>query len=292
MPNVLFIVNPIAGNIKTSTKVNAIHRAFKEFPYAYEIIITESEGDATNIARQYNDSFEILVAVGGDGTINEVVNGLNKSNILGIIPCGSGNGLANSLNIPRSERALARFIESNSFTTIDTISVNGKICINMAGVGFDGLVAKLFRESKTRGLISYTGIVMKQFRRYKHQSYKMSINGEKVQDLSPFLISFANSTQFGNNAHIAPYAKMNDGLIEICVLDKFPVIAAPTLVYRLFSGTINTSRYYHQYTGQQIIIECEEKLCTHLDGEYIDFGNKLDISIVPNSLKVLTGVRQ
>ncbi|MEI7898367.1 MAG: YegS/Rv2252/BmrU family lipid kinase [bacterium] len=287
MKHVYFIVNPIAGAGKPKRLIESINKYIDKSLFTYEVVTSEFPGHAIALAKSAQDSADIIVAAGGDGTINEVLNGLNESkNILGILPTGSGNGLANFLKIPKTTAGAIKCINNLSYSRIDTMLVNSVKCINMAGVGFDAYVAKLFRESKNRGFLTYSRIVLSQFNKFRTQYYKLTLD-DKEYSFPAFLISCANSTQFGNNAHIAPKAVATDGLLNITKLEKIPVWIAPVMIVRLFTKTIDSSRYFEGFTGKHIKISSNEKLYSHIDGEFVDFGNVLNITIQPLSLKVI-----
>jgi diacylglycerol kinase family enzyme len=164
--------------------------------------------------------------------------------------------------------------------------VNEKKCINVAGVGFDGYVAKLFKENKKRGFVTYSKIVLNNFNKFKSREYKLIID-EKEYLLPAFLISIANSSQFGNNAHIAPKASISDGFLNISVLEKIPVYSVPLIITKLFTRKIDTSKYYKGFIGKSIVVSSNEKIFSHIDGEYLEQGNLINIRIKPNSLNVI-----
>jgi diacylglycerol kinase (ATP) len=284
----LFVINPTAGRNNPEYLLREIRKFTEKSIFSFDIALSQAPGHATEIVKNSANDFDIIVAVGGDGTVNEVLNGLDETkNILGIVPCGSGNGFANSLKLSKNPEKALKCINELTSINIDVLKINEKKCINVAGVGFDGYVAKLFKESKRRGLSTYAKIVLTEFNKYEPQAYSLIIDDEKRLMCQALLVSFANSTQFGNNAHIAPFAKINDGLIDICILKKIPNIAALQTLIQLFTKKINLSKHYQSIQCKNIKITSEQGLCTHIDGEFIKMGKSLNISIQPVSLRVL-----
>lgn len=285
---ILFVVNPIAGKGNGKEIIKIIQKFFRNTKIDYRIEITKSKGHAKEISNQYTLNYDTIVAVGGDGTVNEVINGLDpQRSALGILPIGSGNGLANSLRIPLNTRKSLKKIVERKHRCIDMLLVNDLRCINVAGVGFDGFVSKVFSESNRRGLLTYVKIVLQEFGRYKNMHYKLEIDGKPLS-INSFLISFANSTQFGNNAYIAPQAKIDDGLLDVCILKKVSILSAPELCYRLFFKKINNYKYYESLKAKNISIHFDHDLYAHVDGEYYPVSTKtVNIKILPSSIKVI-----
>ncbi len=288
MMKILFIINPISGKGKTKNIENIILANIDKSKFECSFAYTEYGKHAIELSRKaVNEGFNIVVAVGGDGTINEVAGSLVNSDVkFAIIPRGSGNGLARFLNIPLDIKKAVDTINKNQFRKIDTIKVNDNYCINMAGVGFDAHISHLFANYGKRGLKSYVKLIIKEFFSYKNQDYKLLINNELI-DKQAFVISFANSTQFGNNAHIAPLAKIDDGLIDICILRKFSVFQAIFLALRLFTKTIHKSKYYQLIKTEKLEIINSDTLHAHIDGDPFVFNSNVEISVLHNSLSVI-----
>jgi YegS/Rv2252/BmrU family lipid kinase len=227
------------------------------------------------------------VAVGGDGTMNEVAQALvGKNTALGIIPRGSGNGLARHLYIPTKVIPAISVINTGKIVSIDTLLINGRSCISMAGIGFDGFVSHLFAAFGKRGLLSYARIVLREFKKYKPQKFEITANGKTIcKEL--FLVSVANSSQFGNNAYIAPLADIKDGLMEICMLSKIPALFVPWFIFKLFSKKAHESKYL------EIISTAEASIKTsftkmHIDGEPCHADeSETKVRVLPGSLKIV-----
>ena len=284
----IFIINPISGTGKISNIESLIERHIDSKKFIPKIIRTRYQGHAAKIARRsIEKGNKIIVAVGGDGTINEIASELvGKNAILGIIPNGSGNGLARHLGIPlKKEHALA-LLTSGKIKKIDAGKVNNKFFFCTCGTGFDARVGKIFDRLTGRGFLNYVRTVIREFVTYQPKKYKIRIDGKKIKKRA-FLITIANAGQYGNNAYIAPGAKIDDGLLDICIFRPFPVFKSIILGLRLFSRTIDKSKYLDVYQGKQVIIQRDKKINMHLDGEPVKMKNRVRVSIVPGSLAVV-----
>ena len=285
--HISFIINPVSG----TTKKKNIPKLIEEFSAhsAIEIAIrfTEYAGHAKEIAAELslNGNTEII-AVGGDGTINEVVNGIGDSGaIMGIIPSGSGNGLARHIGIPMRAKKALELIKVGYTKSIDLMNINGELSANVSGIGFDAIVAHKFQDSKNRGLLSYAQISMQEFFKYEPQTYDITVDGKKYQ-YEAFLVSIANSSQFGNNAFIAPKASLTDGLIDVCILKPFPIVATAIVFERVMAKTINNSKFMDTIQGKKISLKNKTKKY-HLDGDPRESDGTIDIEIMPSILKLI-----
>ena len=281
----LFIINPISGGKKKDYIPELIHENIDHSKFDVQIDFTKSRGHAAELASQ--GDFNIYVAVGGDGTLNEIASKLVHSTAaMGILPLGSGNGLARHMGISMDVRTSIKELNNASISLIDTCTCNGHTFINMAGVGFDAHIGKTFAESKTRGFKTYLFQTLNEFNNYKPQKYTIRYDGKTVE-LDAFLISFANSSQYGNNAFIAPDAAINDGLLDVCALKPFRAIDILGIGFRLFNKSIKSSKFMQSFQAKEIVVERESEGISHLDGEPIDFGKRLEIKVLPKSLKLL-----
>ena len=285
---ILFIINPISGGKNKLFLPDLIKKILNKYDFEIEISFTQSQGHATELAQDaVMQEFDIVAAVGGDGTVNEVVRGLiNTNTVLTIVPFGSGNGLARHLQIPLNIKKSIEFINTAKIKRIDCGYLNNNLFANMAGTGFDAHVGKLFLDHKKRGFLTYVKITLNEFLNYKAQDYELEIDGKKIER-NAFLISFANSTQYGNNAHIAPAASVEDGLLDVCILKTFPVLDMPNLAYRLFTKTVDKSKYVEIFKGQKITVKRSKKGAVHLDGEPYEMDTNLEIEVKPQSLWVM-----
>ena len=284
---IAFIINPISGTNNKSNIREKIKNYFSETEIDIDIIVTKRPGDATRFAGQFvREFFDAVIAVGGDGTVNEIANGIRGGNIaMGIIPSGSGNGFARHAHIPlKTEEALK--VISDFFTIdVDTMNINNKVSVNVSGVGFDAMVADKFQKLSKRGLSSYAKIIIAELPKYKAQNYSISIDGEQIE-IEAFLISLANSSQFGNNAYISPEASVTDGLIDLCIVKKFKKIESPIFAQKLMFGNIHKSKYVEIIRAKEIIIKQQSDVY-HLDGDAMYNGKNLKISISQGALKMI-----
>ncbi|MCF6241254.1 MAG: diacylglycerol kinase family lipid kinase [Bacteroidales bacterium] len=287
----LYIVNPISGAHKKKSIEQIINQSTDKKLFDCEIVRTQYAGHAFELAQNaVQQNYDIVAAVGGDGTLNEIGKALSGSDTaMGIIPKGSGNGLARYLKIPLSVSKAVKIINSLHYFQIDTVRINEFFYLNVAGIGFDAHIAHLFSKSKKRGFQSYAKLVLKEFRKYEGQNYRLIIDEQKFNTENTFMLSFANSSQFGNNAHIAPMAKINDGFIDVCILKKFPDFRSPEIILKLYTRSLIKSKYYEIYKAKKIELSSDIDLLGHVDGEPVYFGKKLQIEILPKSLNVITG---
>jgi YegS/Rv2252/BmrU family lipid kinase len=283
-----FIINPISGGKKKAGIEKIIRKEFTSNIYDIDIQYTQYEKHATIIAiNSVIEHYDLVVAVGGDGTVNEIARSLVNTNVaFGIIPMGSGNGLSRFLKIPmNAKKALVVLKERNLFL-MDTIRMNNEIYVNLAGLGFDAHIGHLFAKHRKRGFLSYVRLVLKEFFRYNSQEYQLMINNH-CQKLNAFLISFANSSQFGNEAYIAPLAEINDGLIDICILKKFPWWKSLYIALLLYSKGLTKSKYYKVIKAQKLEIINSGMLKAHIDGDPVTFKSNIQLEVMPLSLKII-----
>lgn len=284
----MFIVNPISGTRGKENIIEYIEQHLDKEKYNPFVIKTQYRGHANKLAKEYaKKGFQIVVAVGGDGTINEVASALvNKNTVLGIIPAGSGNGFSRHLGIPVDKREAFNNIISNKVKKIDVGRINGKYFFCTCGTGFDAHVGKVFDEIEGRGFLNYLKAALHEFFSYKPKKYKLKIDGVKYKEKA-FLVTFANAGQYGNNAYISPKAEINDGLLDICIVHPFPKASSLILGLRLFNRTMHRSRYMKVVKGKKIKIYRKKKTIMHLDGEPVTFKNDIKIKLIPKGLKVL-----
>ncbi len=284
---IIFILNPISGTGKQKKAIPLIDQYLDHSKYEYQIVQTEYAGHAKEIAQDAVEQSDIVIAIGGDGTINESFQPLvNKDVTFGIIPCGSGNGLARFLKIPLKIKEAIETINNGNTLKIDSCSVNDRPFLSIAGVGFDAYIAKKFDEAKFRGLFSYLNQIIKSYSKYQEKEFIIRINNQELKRKA-FLISFANSDQFGNNAMIAPQAKINDGQLEVCVVNKIPFIGLPKLAFQVLNRNIQRSNYYHSLRASDFTIQHEHDLIVNIDGEPVQMGKEIHIKTYPESLKMI-----
>jgi diacylglycerol kinase (ATP) len=247
-----------------------------------------SKDDTAKLIKENFDSYRVFVAAGGDGTVHTVASELvNTDKILGVLPLGSGNGFAKEFGFKMNIRSLLSDIKKENSSYIDVIEINDKLCLNVAGIGLDSFVAHSFNNLKLRGFLPYVWLTIKTFLQLRPFYVTIKCEGEPIISENLFVLTIANTRQFGNNAFIAPEAKPDDGQIDIVMIKPFPKILGLIFIIRLFTKRINRSKYVtHIKTDKEIVIEtCETRF--HIDGEPIDIQEKVVIRIKRAALKVL-----
>lgn len=284
---VLFIVNKFSGGGFRPEFEGRIIDACERHDLECTIEFTQSRGHATALALEaINSDFGVVVAVGGDGTVNEVANGLLHSQIpMGILPKGSGNGLARHLGIPMDLSKSLVSLFNSQVIAMDTFTINGKLSLNVSGIGFDGHVANLFKDNKTRGLQGYAKVTLSEFVRFKEFEAKLTM-GDRESSRKGFIIAIANSSQYGNNARIAPAASVCDGLLHICFLKKVPAYRLD-FIYDFFAGKINESSFCEIMETSSMSITVDTPIAFHIDGEPSGVDTRFEIKMLPASLKIL-----
>ncbi len=283
----LFIINPKSGTGKQGNFLEVLSHTFDKKKFNFDTVYTEYGGHATLLSKNACNKYSLVVAVGGDGTVNEVARGLIGNNsIMGIVPVGSGNGLARHLGLPIRVKEAIEIINEGNTQIIDTATINGEHFVNVAGIGFDAHIAHLYAETKKRGPIPYVKMATQEFQKYQSQKYEVIIEGQ-THNIKAFLISFANSSQFGNNAYISPHAIINDGLIDVCLMNDFPKVEAGQLAIKLFNKRLDKSRYMKIIRGTHIIVKGTGNIKGHIDGEPITLTNEIVVKVNQSALKVI-----
>ncbi len=285
---IVFIINPISGVAAKGNIEKIIDDNIDTNKYDYYVEYTKGPGHATEICMIHvENGTDIIVAVGGDGSVNEIAKGISGTNvILGIIPAGSGNGLAHHLKIPRQFKQAIDIINQGKVIRMDTGSINDKLFVSIAGIGFDGLVARKFAESKRRGFLTYLRIVTEEYPNYRPRRYVLSFNGKEIKTKALF-ISFANSDQFGYNTSIAPGAQVDDGLLDITIMKKPMMIELPFLASLLYWRKIDFSKHIEIYKTNELILKTRRRRWVNIDGEPVKMKKKLHIKVYPQTLNVI-----
>jgi len=287
---IVFIINPISGTGRYKLVEEAIQKRLDQTKFDSTIEYTNYKGHATEIARTYSEKeFDYIISVGGDGTLNEVVNGMKYSNAtLGIIATGSGNGLARHLKISTNPQKAVSIINEEHVIKIDTVTLNQYQFISIAGVGFDALVAHLFSLSEKRGFKSYAKIAIKQFFNYKSKKYSLQFK-DNLKIKRAFFITFANSSQWGYNTKISPSASLTDGLVDVCIFKKPSFLHAILLIPFLFSNKIDRSNRVKIIKSEEVTITRPngKKMHIHIDGDDAKKEKIVHVKVNPLSLKVL-----
>ena len=285
---VLFVYNPISGSRRLIPVLPIIERFINRDLYDYSIISTDHKGHATELAREYAArKYDAVIAVGGDGTVNEVGCGLiGTSTALGIIPCGSGNGLARHLGIPIDPFKAVKWLDKSVFTEIDYGTINGRPFFCTCGVGFDATVSDSFSKSRTRGVLTYMENILLKIATYKDQLYKLSFDNSS-ETFEAFIVTCANADQWGNNAFIAPTASLQDGLMDVVVIHPFTPLDAPLLAFQLFNRQLDRNEKVTIRKCNRLTITRQDDGPAHYDGDPLQLGKVIEIEMKHKGLKVL-----
>lgn len=286
--NILFIINPISGGRGKLRIPDFINQYLDKEKFNANFVFSEYVGHAGELADEAaTKNFDVIVAAGGDGTINEVATEVLKHHkILGVLPLGSGNGLARFLKIPKNLRHAICLINNFKTDSIDTAEFNNKCFFNLAGMGFDAHLSAVFSKDKKRGLSGYVKLGFKEVFNYKPQTYQLEIDGT-TYTRKAFAISIANSSQYGNDVFIAPNASVKDGLLDVCIIKPFPIIKLPVLGYVMLRGTAESSEMIEIIKGKHIKITREKAGAVHVDGEPLQMGTSIEALVHPLSLQVI-----
>ena len=280
----LFILNPHAGIQPVTYIVSKDLDRRKDLTCLRSLNIDETR----NLIEQHREDHTVFVAAGGDGTVHSVASELvGSEKILGVLPLGSGNGFAREFGFRMNVRSLLSNIEKAESMAIDVIDINGKMCLNVAGIGLDSFVAHSFNELKLRGFLPYVWLTFTTFLQLRPFNVTITTGGQKVFSGELFVLTFANTRQFGNNAFIAPDARPNDGKMDIVMIKPFPKILGPAFVIRLFTKKINKSRYVETITTEREVIIDTEETRFHIDGEPLEITGRVIINLRKEVLKVL-----
>jgi YegS/Rv2252/BmrU family lipid kinase len=282
----LFLVNARSGARRRHGIDTLIRGACAHLEH--EIVACGAKEELDGIVeRAERDGVDVVYAVGGDGTVHETAKRLiGRTLALGVVPTGSGNGFARHIGLPMDLRASLRSCRGGRIVTIDTARVNGMPFLATMGVGFDAAIAEAFANAGTRGLRTYVIVGLREVRRFTACDYEIAIDGA-ARTARAFVVAVANAAHYGNNARIAPLASLQDGLLDVVVVDDVSIVQAAALVPRLFNGTIDRSRHVTITRGKRIEIRRPDAGPAHLDGEPLSLPEQLSIEVVPQSLRVL-----
>ncbi|UXP32911.1 diacylglycerol kinase family lipid kinase [Reichenbachiella agarivorans] len=283
----LFITNPISGAGGKINITELIQSNLDSSKFDWSIYETTGRGDATLRAQQaVKESYDLVVAVGGDGTINEVAQGLINTNVcMSILPKGSGNGLANHLNISTQLPQAISQLNHARETWIDTGWFNEQLFLNVAGIGFDAQVAYAFDHHNQRGLFSYIFLSLREFFNFSAPNFTIEADDQRIETKA-FIVTIANGSQYGNNAFIAPNANISDGLLDLVIIHPFKPWQLFTFPAKLFARKLKSSSNYQFIKAKKICITSTSSNA-QLDGEPYLTSMVSKIEIKPNSLKML-----
>ena len=292
------IINPLSGRGRQRPQLELHARLADDIltSHGYRVVVrhTTAAGDATAFAREaVRVGSKLVVAWGGDGTINETATALAHSSVaLGIVPAGSGNGLAADLDIPFEPRAALVVAASSTTRLIDAGRAGDDLFFNIAGIGIDAVIAARFAERgpSQRGLTGYLQLSSAELLRYRAASYRLTIDGQ-VNEQRAMLIAIANGRQYGNRMFIAPGARLDDGLLEVVAVEQLSLLGIAWRLPALFRGTLTPAHGVTMRAARSIGIASSEPIPYHLDGEPRLGGRELQLEIVPAALKVRAPAR-
>lgn len=285
---IVFIVNPRSGTHDKSDIPRIIEQTIDKAKFDYKVLFTEYAGHAAEIARRcVANDVHIVVAVGGDGTVNEVARSLvHTETALGIVPCGSGNGLARHLCIPMDIRKAIAIINRCNIEALDYGVINSLPFFCTCGMGFDAFISLKFAEAGKRGPVTYMENVLREGLKYKPEVYEV-IDETKATRHKAFLIACANASQYGNNVYIAPKATMTDGLMDVTIMEPFTAFDAPQISIDMFNKTLDKNTRIKTFHSKKIHIHRTKPGVIHYDGDPVMAGEDINVEIKEKGIKII-----
>lgn len=283
-----FIINPISGTQSKEQILKWVNEKLDQEKYIQEIVYTERAGHAVEIAaKKAQEGVHAVVAIGGDGTINEIARSLvHTKTALGIIPCGSGNGLARHLQIPMEPKKAIDIINEGLIDIIDYGKINDVPFFCTCGVGFDAFVSLQFSKAGKRGPLTYLEKTLLESLKYRPETYELEMDGSTSR-YKAFLIACGNASQYGNNAYITPQATLTDGLLDVTILEPFTVLDVPSLSFQLFNKTIDQNSRIKTFRCQTLSIHRSKTGVVHFDGDPMMMGENVNVNIIQKGLQVI-----
>ena len=281
-------MNPISGAIKKSGIPKLIDQHIDKDLFEYNIRYTERAGHGTELACDAaSGGYDIVVAVGGDGTINEIGRGLaGSTTALSILPCGSGNGLARHLSIPINIRKSIEILNDCQIHKLDYCKVNDIPFFCTCGMGFDAFISQKFASSKRRGPLKYMEEVLLEGLRYEPEVYTIE-DSSGEHSYKAYLVTCANASQYGNNAYIAPQASMSDGLLDIIIMEPFGIMDAAQVSFDLMNKTLDKSSKVKTFKSSEVLIRRSGDGPVHFDGDPMIMGREIVVSVVKHGIHVV-----
>ncbi len=285
----LLIINPISGTTNKRGLDKVVSARLEPLGITVDTAWTTGHGDATRLSkRAVADGYDMVLAAGGDGTINETAVALCDTGVtLGIIPCGSGNGLARHLNIPVDIKAALDIIASGNAEVCDHGSVNDTPFFCTFGTGFDATVSEKFARAKRRGKLTYLRNTFREYMTYRPEEYVISANGQVLTERA-FVVAVCNASQYGNNAYIAPHASITDGLLDVTIIHYGNLLTTALVGVDLMTGFIDKNFLIHTFRTKSAVITRKQPGAVHIDGEPMVMDSRLDVRCHEQSLKVFT----
>lgn len=289
---VCVIINPVSGTGGKQAIPEKINSAFDPKKYDVVIRFTGYAGHATEIAKNaVKENYKYVIAAGGDGTVNEIARTLVGTKVvLGIIPLGSGNGLARDLNISMTIDKSIDVILKGNVRNIDYGIANDRIFFCTCGVGFDAFVSEKFAEDKMRGPFGYVRNILESLIDFKSEEYEITYEGKTIKEKA-FVVTCANASQYGNEAYIAPEADMEDGKMNVSILKPINALEMPQTTIQLFAKTLHKNDNLIHILTSDLTIKRNRSGVMHVDGESVEAGKEIKVNIVPKGLHVLAPKR-
>lgn len=284
----LFIANPISGTRDKRPIIESVPDFLDSNIFDWDVVWTDHRGHAAELALEASEiGIDVCVAIGGDGTVNEVARSLRHSNTaLAIIPMGSGNGLARHLQIPLDPDGALRVLGRCDIKELDYGMINDKPFFCTCGMGFDAFISEKFAGSGKRGLSTYIENTLRGGLSYQPETYEIEVDGQ-TEHYKAFLIACGNASQYGNNFYIAPQASMSDGLLDVTIIEPLNVIEAPQLVMQMMQKTLDTNSHVRTFRCNTLHVHREQSGVIHYDGEPAEAGTDITVTVVPKGLRVV-----
>lgn len=288
MKHIVFITNPISGTINKAGIPELVKAHLDNSRFSYEFVATQFAGHATELAKEaVNRGVEIVCAIGGDGTVNEVGRALvGTPSSMAILPCGSGNGLARHLMLPMDLKRCIEIINLDTVESLDSGIINEHPFFCTCGMGFDAFISMKFAEAGKRGLMTYVEKMLREGLSYKPETYEI-VDEMGSQTYKAFLISAANASQYGNNAYIAPHASMSDGLLDVIIMQPFSLIDAPQVTLEMLNKTIDKNVNIRTFKARHVHIHRSKPGLIHYDGDPLMSDADVDIFVKPKSINLV-----
>lgn len=284
-----FILNPHSGLGRHRRVESAVEKHLDRTMFDYEIVHTQHAQHATAIAAEAVEmGFHVVAVAGGDGSVNEVAKALYRTDtIMAVIPTGSGNGLARHLHIPLRVSKAVQLINHFEVSEIDVGFVDKHLFVSVAGMGFDAEIAEKYSHANIRGFMTYFGMIAGAFPAYKPKKYRLRFQDKELNEKA-FIISFSNSNQYGYNTSFAPDASLTDGLLDISVIKKPPLLKTPLLAHLLYFQRIDETPYVQVYRTDQVEVKKKKRVLLNIDGEPVEINKKkLFIRTEKQALKII-----
>ena len=288
MKKIRFIANPHSGANRNRNLPELIENNLDHDQFEYELCFTEYAGHAIKLAREGVESgCHLVVACGGDGSVNEISSQLIGTDVvLGILPCGSGNGFATHLGIGRDVTKAIHFLNNGKVITFDSCTMNDRPFVNLAGIGFDAVVARRLHRSKLRGVWGYLLSSLRETINFKMQPFEIQIDGQ-ILNRTCLLVEIANAPVYGYGFSIVPQAKPYDGKLEILIANQAPKWRYILESWRFLNHSFHKSSLVECYSGTEVVVKPGVPTAVHVDGEGYKLAGSAQFNIRPQSLRVM-----